>query len=207
MQVKNLLLLGFVALVLIACADSAVKIISPEASAKFGFNVTEESVFKNPPVDRARVHIVRQKQGFLAGAYGWRKFPVYFLYGLPATYMDDNNITRITEETQKDIVEKTKNNTDSYIGLLSSGASLMKDFEVGQPLFFRFLREKTFADVAPYPILWPLYWLQDDQSDFAFMSFTPEAGKIYCLEVIGLKYNYVVFIDKQACEKFFLDKK
>ena len=95
MQVKNLLLLGFVALVLIACAVSAVKIISPEASAKFGFNVTEESVFKNPPADKARVYIVRQKR-FIGSAHG---FPVYFLYGLPATYMDDDNITRITKET------------------------------------------------------------------------------------------------------------
>lgn len=198
MQVKNLLLLGFVAFVLTACGDKQIMVVSPEESATLGFNVEGESVLENPPADKARIYVVRESK-----VMGSAPFQVYYLYTSTNTYYkDEKGEFRMKDEVRKDIAKKSQNN---FMGLLSNGAKLWQDFEADKPLLFKVALKKNFFNT-------PLYaYFYYDKYEVAFLVFTPQAGKIYCLEPIkvqGLTYfdiysNKNLFLDRQSCEKFF----
>ncbi len=207
MQVKNLLLLGFVAFVLTACGDKQVRVISPEESATLGFNVEGESVLENPPADKARIYVMRESKVFGSGG----EFPLYYLYSSPNTYKDEKGKLRMKDEVRKDIAKKSQNN---FMGLLSNEAKLWQDFEANKPLLFMISQKKSFLDFARYSILGLFgYWALPDEEDVAYLIFTPKAGKIYCFEPIKYQAlmgifdrfysNESLFIDRQSCEKFF----
>lgn len=137
MQVRNLLLLGFLAFVFTACGDKQIRVVSPEESATLGFNVSGESILENPPENKARIYVVREAK-FVGSA---REHPVYYLYDSPNMYKDEKGAFRIKDEVRKEIAEKSKNN---FMGLLSNGAKLFEDFEADKPLLFRFIIKKDF---------------------------------------------------------------
>lgn len=215
MQVRNLLLLGFLAFVFTACAKQ-VRVISPEESATLGFNVSGKSVLENPPENKARIYVVREAKTFASGL----EYPVYYLYDSPNMYKDEKGAFRIKDEVRKEIAEKSKNN---FMGLLSNGAKLFEDFEADKPLLFRFTQKKSFgqwagqlmyAPIIILPLALPYYWTLPDEEDIAFLLFTPKAGKIYCFvplkfEVMGnsgayrFYSNENLFVDRQACENLF----
>ncbi len=175
-----------VAVGITACADSVIEVAyTPEESAKLGFNFDEGSDFKNPPADKARVFLVREKKttGFIYSYY------IYYQYN---PTMDENN---------KPINEKDKYE-DNLIGLLTNGSILVRDFEPNKPLMFKRNLKMNF---------W--YWvyfgiptlMQDSVNRKSYWLFTPDAGKVYCvapvLFVSPSESKDKFFLNKESCEK------
>lgn len=198
MQVKNLLLLGFVAFVLTACGDKQIMVVSPEESATLGFNVEGESVLENPPADKARIYILRESS--FVGSAG--SYPIYYLYNSPNTYKDEEGKFRIKDEVLDEVLESiAKKSQSNFMGRLFNGGKLWQDFEADKPLLFRVSLDKNFFNTpiwGPFVKEWNAFYLV----------FTPQLGKIYCLEpikhIFARRYSSkVIFLDRQACEALF----
>ena len=113
----------FVAFIFVACNTYTPRVVEAtytlDESAKFGFNFAEDSDIKNPPIDKARVFIVRERKSIGR--------PYYIFYQYDPT-MDENN---------KPINEKDKYK-DNLIGLLTrKGSVFVRDFEPNRVLMFK----------------------------------------------------------------------
>ena len=159
--------MAFVAFGFTACANVAREVYTPEQSENYGFNVSGESVLKNPPENKARVYIMRESK-FAGSAIS----PNHYYQYEPKL-----------DATNKLIIEKQAY-INNVIGKLSNGLKIYKDFDTGKPLL----------------IVAGGGWYAK-----TYIVFTPQAGKIYCIN--GKMGIINGFFNKEQCETLYLKTK
>lgn len=136
----------FVAVFFVACGSGGKLnqfVYTLEQSKERGFNVSQDSVLKNPPAGKTRIYAIREAE-FMGRGISYNLFYQY------NPNLDAQNRLMIERDFYK----------DNVIGYLKNGTRHFKDLEAGKPLLLLAGKESIHSYIVFIPEADKIYCIQ-----------------------------------------------